>query len=190
VRPGRYLFAKWYSYFSKPIATFTLPLVIVGDSPDASDYARRLKGTSDGRVRFLGYVYGPGVQQLFANCLLYVQPSLMEGNSPALMTAMGHGRAVVASDIEQNVETIGDAGATFVSGDAGSLTHVLTELIGDAREFERLGGLARERIATVYNWDRSTERLDHLYRQVWSGPRNSCQRSSVHDATSLGSACQ
>ena len=167
-----------------------LPLVIVGDSPDAGDYVQRLKSTSDDRVRFLGYVYGSGVQQLFANCLLYVQPSLMEGNSPALMTAMGYGRAVVASDIEQNMETIGDAGATFVKGDAGSLAQVLTELIGDSQEVERLGALARERVATVYNWDRSTDRLDHLYRQVWSGPRNSCQRSSVHDATSLGKACQ
>ena len=143
-----------------------LPLIIVGDSPDAGDYAQRLKSTSDGRVRFAGYVYGSDVQQLFANCLLYVQPSLMEGNSPALMTAMGYGRAVVTSDIEQNAETVGEAGATFVSGDAISLAQVLTQLICDAQEVERLGGLARERIATVYSWDRSTDRLDHLYRQV------------------------
>ncbi len=143
-----------------------LHLVIVGDSPDAGDYAQRLRSMSDGRVRFLGYVYGSDVQQLFANCLLYVQPSLMEGNSPALMTAMGYGRAVVTSDIEQNAETVGEAGATFVSGDAISLAQVLTQLICDAQEVERLGGLARERIATVYSWDRSTDRLDHLYRQV------------------------
>ena len=49
--------------------------------------------------------------------LVYVQPSLMEGNSPALMTAMSYARGVVVSDIEQNVETIGDTGATFVSED-------------------------------------------------------------------------
>jgi len=147
----------------------TMPLVIVGDSNDAGDYVQSLKSTSDDRVKFLGYVYGSDAQQLFGNCLLYVQPSLMEGNSPALMTAMGHGRAVVASDIEQNLETIGDAGATFVSGNAGSLAEVLTELIGNAEEVERLGALARERIATVYNWDRSADRLDRLYRRVWSG---------------------
>ncbi len=147
----------------------TLPLVVVGDSPDAGDYVRRLKGAADERVRFPGYVYGPAAQQLFANCALYVQPSLMEGNSPALMTAMGYGRAVVASDIEQNVETIGDAGATFVSGDAASLAGVLTKLIGDPQEVGRLGSLARDRIARVYNWDRSTDRLDRLYRRVSKG---------------------
>jgi glycosyltransferase involved in cell wall biosynthesis len=154
-----------------------LPLVIVGDSPDPGDYVRRLRSTSDDRVRFLGYVYGPDAQQLFANCLLYVQPSLMEGNSPALMTAMGLGRAVVASDIEQNLETIGEAGATFVAGDAGSLAEVLTGLIGDAREVERLGAAARERIATVYNWETSTDRLDRLYRRVWSGTDDRGARS-------------
>lgn len=144
----------------------TLPLVIVGDSPDAGDYVQRLKSTTDERIHFLGYVYGRDVQQLFGNCLLYVQPSLMEGNSPALMTAMGYGRAVVASDIEQNVETLGDAGATFVSEDDDSLAHVLSQLLGDRHEIERLGRSARRRIEIVYNWDKSVDRLDRLYRHL------------------------
>jgi glycosyltransferase involved in cell wall biosynthesis/peptidoglycan/xylan/chitin deacetylase (PgdA/CDA1 family) len=143
-----------------------LPLVIVGDSPDPGDYVQSLRSTPDKRIRFLGYVYGPKAEQLFANCLLYVQPSLMEGNSPALMTAMGYGRAVVVSDIEQNVETIGDAGTTFVCEDPVSLARVLTALIGDPQEIAKLGELARARIETVYNWDRVIGETDSLYRRI------------------------
>ena len=144
-----------------------LPLVIVGDSPDPGDYVQRLKSTPDERIRFLGYVYGAKVKELFANCLIYVQPSLMEGNSPALMTAMACGRAVVVSDIEQNVETIGDAGATFVVEDPLSLARVLTALIGDpagGREARR--DLARVRIETVYDWDHVIDQTDSLFRRI------------------------
>lgn len=144
----------------------SLPLVIVGDSPDPGDYVKRLKSTTDGRVRFLGYMYGSDAQQLFANCMLYVQPSLMEGNSPALMTAMACGRCVVVSDIEQNVETVDDTGATFVSEDPESLAEVITELINNPQEAERLGEMARSRVATVYNWDKVIDQLDRLYRKL------------------------
>ena len=82
------------------------------------------------------------------------------------MTAMACGRAVVVSDIEQNVETIGDTGATFVSEDPASLARVLTALIRDPQEVERLGGLARARIETVYNWDAVVDQPDRLYRRI------------------------
>jgi glycosyltransferase involved in cell wall biosynthesis len=47
----------------------SLPLVIVGDSPDDPLYVRKSKTLADGRVRFLGYVYGKAARQLFALCL-------------------------------------------------------------------------------------------------------------------------
>ncbi len=34
-------------------------------------------------MRFLGFVYAQAARQLFANCYIYVQPSVVEGNSPA-----------------------------------------------------------------------------------------------------------
>ena len=157
---GVHLLTEAYSALDTP-----MPLVIVGDSPDPGDYVQRLKGTQDPRVRFLGYVYGTEVEQLFANCLVYVQPSLMEGNSPALMTAMAYGRCVVASDIEQNLETVGDA-PTFAAGDPGSLASVLGCLLEEPSKIARAGDAARRRIETLYSWDRVVENLDHLYRRL------------------------
>ncbi|MCE5253879.1 MAG: glycosyltransferase [Actinomycetia bacterium] len=163
-----------------------VPLVIVGDSPDPGDYVRCLKSTPDKRIRFLGYVYGPKVKQLFANCLLYVQPSLMEGNSPALMTAMACGRAVVVSDIEQNMETIGGAGASFVRENPESLARVLTALIADPQEMARLGELARARIETTYNWDRVIDQTDGLFRRIPPGKNDSRSSDQKTWTTSAG----
>jgi len=140
-----------------------LPLVIVGDSPDRVDYVHKLKSTPDTRVKFLGYVYGHDARQLFSNCQIYVQPSLMEGNSPALMSAMACGRCVVVSDIEQNLETLGGAGRSFQSENAESLRLVLEDLIANPKQAEKLGVEAQNRIREVYNWDKVVTDLEKLY---------------------------
>jgi glycosyltransferase involved in cell wall biosynthesis len=145
-----------------------LPLVIVGDSPDGGPYVQQLKSTRDRRIRFLGYVYGKAAQQLFANCYIYVQPSLMEGNSPALMSAMACGRCVVVSDIEQNLETIGATGVAFRCGDGLSLRQTLTGLLNAPEQVYALGRQARERIDTTYNWDIVVNELEKLYRTAGS----------------------
>lgn len=144
----------------------SLPLVIVGDDPDHGPYAEALKATTDSRVRFLGYAYGDAARQLFANCRVYVQPSLMEGNSPALMSAMACRRCVVVSDIEQNRETIGAAGLTFAAGEANSLRQVLTGLLAAPEQVRQLGQAARARIDSEYNWETVADHLEQLLSRL------------------------
>ncbi len=140
-----------------------IPLIIVGDSPDGGTYVEQLKTTSDKRIHFLGYVYGKAAQQLFANALIYIQPSLMEGNSPALMSAMACQRCVVVSNIDQNLETIGEAGLSFRSNDPDSLCNVLAQLLNNPGKIKELGSKARERIETTYTWDAVVDQLEQLY---------------------------
>jgi glycosyltransferase involved in cell wall biosynthesis len=143
-----------------------VPLVIVGDDPDHGAYAEQLKRAAGGRVHFLGYAYGQAARQLFANCLVYVQPSLMEGNSPALMSAMACGRCVLASDIEQNRETVGEAGLTFRSQDAADLRRALAGVLSAPERVQQLGRAALERINTTYNWNRVIDQLEALYERL------------------------
>ena len=143
-----------------------IPLVIVGDSPDGGPYVEQLKSTPDKRIHFLGYVYGKAAQQLFANAMIYIQPSLMEGNSPALMNAMACGRCVVVSDIDQNLETIGDAGVPFRCNDPESLRETLARLLNDPERIQSLGSQAQRRIETTYTWDTVVDQLEKLYLQL------------------------
>lgn len=142
----------------------SMPLVIVGDSLDEPEYVQRLKSMADERVRFLGFVYGQAARQLFANCHVYVQPSIMEGNSPALMSAMACGRPVVVNGIEQNLETIGDAGIAFAANDASDLRAVLDGLLRDEQRVEELGTKARRRIEQVYDWEVVVDQLEAVCR--------------------------
>ena len=146
----------------------TLPLVIIGDNPQEPKYVQRLKNTADSRVRFLGYAYGQAARQLFANCYMYVQPSVMEGNSPALMSAMACGRCVVVNGIEQNLETIGDAGVAIAPNDVNSLRDTLAALIHDPARVRALGSQARQRIEQHYNWESVVDQLEHMYKKLAS----------------------
>jgi glycosyltransferase involved in cell wall biosynthesis len=143
-----------------------IPLIIVGDSPDGGTYVEDLKSTPDKRIHFLGYVYGQAAQQLFANAMIYIQPSLIEGNSPALMSAMACGRCVVASDIDQNLETMGDAGVPFRCNNPESLREVLARLLSDPERVESVGSQARRRIETTYIWDAVVDKLERLYLEL------------------------
>lgn len=143
-----------------------VPLVIVGDNPDNKDYVNKLKEMSNGRVKFLGFQYGMAARQIFANSLIYVQPSLMEGNSPALMSAMACGRCVVVNGIEQNRETIGDAGIPFEAGSTESLCQQLDMLLNNRDLIQQYGQKAYDRILNVYNWERVVDELEQLYTHV------------------------
>ncbi len=143
-----------------------IPLVIVGDNPDDPTYVCSLKDNCDHRVKFLGYQYGLAARQLFANCLIYIQPSIMEGNSPALMSAMACGRCVVVNGIPQNRETIGDAGVAFEQGNVADLRKKLQDLLTDHGRIATLGLLARQRIADVYDWEKVINELEEVYARL------------------------
>ncbi len=143
-----------------------VPLVIVGDNPDNPTYVNRLKESANEQVKFLGYQYGLAAKQLFANAMIYVQPSVMEGNSPALMSAMACGRCVVVNGIDQNRETIGDAGIAFEAGESDDLCDKLDELLQNPTRVREFGLKARQRIDDVYSWERVIDELDNLYCKI------------------------
>lgn len=162
-----------------------IPLVIVGDNPDDLAYVQGLKDAANEHVHFLGYQYGDTAQQLFANSMIYVQPSVMEGNSPALMSAMACGRCVVVNGIPQNRETIGDAGLAFEAGDSDDLRRILAELLADPARIAEMGRQARQRIVDVYNWERVVDQLEHMYAQVGCQSGNLTEKEAHSSSKAL-----
>jgi glycosyltransferase involved in cell wall biosynthesis len=128
-----------------------LPLLIVGDAPYASAYIASLHRTNDPRVRFTGAIYGNGYRILQSNALAYVQATEVGGTHPALVEAMGAGNAIVANDVPEHREALGDAGLYYTSPDG--LADRLQELIDDPEGAEALRVAARERASSLYSWD-------------------------------------
>jgi glycosyltransferase involved in cell wall biosynthesis len=128
-----------------------LPLAIVGDAPYASDYIAGLHATTDPRVRFLGGVYGDGYRVLRSHARMYVQATEVGGTHPALVEAMGFGNAIVANDVPEHRETLGEAGR-YYRGPA-ELGQALQGLIDDPLTAREMGRAAQDRAAAIYGWD-------------------------------------
>jgi glycosyltransferase involved in cell wall biosynthesis len=146
-----------------------LPLAIVGDAPYASEYIASLKQTSDPRVRFLGAIYGSGYRILGSNAAIYVQATEVGGTHPALVEAMGRGNAIVANDVPEHRETLGDAGVYYRN--ATELAGRLQELLDDAEVMNELRRRSRERAAELYSWDAVTHAYERWFETLVPGSR-------------------
>ncbi len=143
-----------------------VPLVIVGDAPYARTYIDEVKAAADDRVRFLGYQFGRDYHALQANALLYVQATEVGGTHPALVEALGHGNAVIAHDVPEHREVVGDAGAYFAFRDPNDLARQLTAMLGDSVAAARLRQMAANRAMKRYSWDAVTEQYEAFFDEV------------------------
>lgn len=144
-----------------------LPLVIVGDAPYASEYIAGLHATTDARVRFVGAIYGAGYQVLRSHATAYVQATEVGGTHPALVEAMGAGNAILANDVPEHRETLGDAGRYYRGSDR--LAAELAAVLGDDVLADTMRAAARERAARLYGWDAIAAAYDTWLKAVAAG---------------------
>jgi len=143
-------------------------LVLAGGSSFSDGYVDSLMRIRNGdeRIHMLGYVYGDFLEELFSNAYLIVQPSFLEGFSISLVEAMSHGKAILASDIPENLEVIEDCGVTFKTQDVSDLQQKLQSLLDNPGDVERIarrcGAYARER----FSWSKIVEATEAVYRDA------------------------
>src|SRR5262249_15605982 len=94
-----------------------MKLALVGGLSFSQGYVELLKRYESDRVRLLDYVFGEGLEELWSNAYLVVQPSTIEGFSIALLEALSYGRCVLLSDIPENLEVAEDYAVPFRSRD-------------------------------------------------------------------------
>jgi len=146
-----------------------LPLVMVGDAPYAREYIERVRSAADPRVRFLGYRFGDDYHALQANARLYIQATEVGGTHPALVEALGHRNAVLAHDVPEHREVVGDAGRYFARRDPADLGHQMTALLSSPDEVDRLRSLAERRVIERYGWEAVTDDYEAYFREL-AGP--------------------
>lgn len=147
----------------------TMQLVIVGSETPRTGYSESLERSARERVVFTGDVFGERLQALYGHALFYVLASRVEGLPITVCEAMAHEKALVLSDIPENVEVGGDAARYFRCGDVNALLSALGELSSDAAARADLGAIALKRCRETYNWDRITEQIEGVYYRVLSG---------------------
>lgn len=148
-----------------------LPLVIVGDAPYARAYIDQVKAAANSGVRFLGYRFGDDYHALQANAFAYIQATEVGGTHPALVEALGHGNAIVAHEVPEHREVLGDAGLYFAYRDAGDLAAQLRDLIDAPSTVARLRSAAESRARDKYSWEAVTDQYEAYFAELAAGER-------------------
>jgi glycosyltransferase involved in cell wall biosynthesis len=142
-------------------------LVLVGGSPNPSQFEEDLKKTSDARIVFPGFMYGPDTVTLMKHAYIYIQPSDIEGLSPVMLSVMGLGTPLVCSDIRENQFIVHDDALQFRKSDIDSLTSTLEYAMAHREEHLEKAKAAKARILKDYSW----ETIADQYLEVFSRPR-------------------
>lgn len=143
-----------------------MKLVLAGGSSHTDEYVANLREHQSDRIKFVDWLSGDALDEILTNAALFVLPSDMEGMSLSLLDAMGAGVCVLASDVPENVEPIGNAGFTFKRGDARDLQRMLTSLLGNPTLREETGRRAQERVRQHYLWKNVAIQMNSVYQSL------------------------
>lgn len=141
-------------------------LVMVGDAPYSGEYIQKLKATKDKRIIFTGYVFGKGYQELQSNAYFYVQATEVGGTHPALVESMGYGNCVLANDVPEHREVLGDSGIYFNSQGTSDLVHRMQHLLENPDQVKKYRQVVVQRVREKYSWDKVTDQYESLFREV------------------------
>ena len=143
-------------------------LVIVGDGSvrEAQQLVEAI-GVSDS-VDVLGWQPRTRISDLMTASDVFVLPSLAEGQPMAILEAMAHGMAVIATSVGAIEETLagGAAGMIVPPDDVEALIEALSVVLGNEEVRSHLAVTARHRVIANYSIERVSSDIDKLYRRV------------------------
>jgi glycosyltransferase involved in cell wall biosynthesis len=161
-------------------------LVLVGGNPYFSEYIRQLKSTPDARIQFPGYVYGRPYRQLCGNAYAYCHPLIVDGTSPQLLQAMAFGNCVIASELPEVSDVVGDAALRFPSGDVNKLAEHIQFLVDNPEVVALHRKKAVERVGSLFNWPDVTAAHKRIYQKVVSPETKTVESDREIEPQALG----
>jgi glycosyltransferase involved in cell wall biosynthesis len=134
--------------------------LIAGDGPQRS----RLPADAAGVVRVLGQ--RDELHDLLIAADAFVNASLREGLSLAVLEAMDMALVPVVSNGPGNPEAVGETGLVFPCGDAEALAEALVRVSADRDWARHLGTQARQRAERLYDVRRMVAQTREVYERV------------------------
>jgi glycosyltransferase involved in cell wall biosynthesis len=157
-------------------------LVIAGTGSLQGDLEQRIAEYGIGhKVRLLGAVPRSCVPDILQASDIFVQPSLFEGQSNALLEALHAGLPILSSDLPEQVEAMTDAegqlaGALLPLSDPDAWVKTITHYRDDPVSLDQARSLARSRAQSF-----SFERMISGFERVVLGLRPSSRPSGPSD---------
>jgi glycosyltransferase involved in cell wall biosynthesis len=136
-------------------------ICIAGDGPFLPRL-RELAAEMKRSVRFLGFVTGPRLMELYQSSAIFVFPSIQENYPVVLLEAMNAGCAVITTSAEGCTEVVGDAAIKVRPESVTELRNALDRLLHDEKEIDRLSHLALERAAAL-SWSQVARTYEEIF---------------------------
>lgn len=131
---AHYLLEAWQMARSQyPELLKDYKLAIVGGSTFTDDYLDELHyiARGDKSIVFTGWMHGQILEETYANCALYINPSENEGMPITVLQAMAYGKPVLLSNIPEHQELISDPNFLFRNASIVDLSEKIIKLIKD-----------------------------------------------------------
>lgn len=139
-----------------------------GDRKNLENFVRWI-GIED-RVKFVGFVSGRPLHQIYRVADVAVFPSLYEPFGIVALEGMAAGVSVVSSDAGGLREVVlhDQTGTTSFAGDAGSLAWAVLRVLEDPVRSERLRAAATRRLGEDFDWKGIALQTADVYERVWA----------------------
>ncbi|MFH0814879.1 MAG: glycosyltransferase family 4 protein [Candidatus Falkowbacteria bacterium] len=146
-------------------------LVIAGGSAFTDDYVKEIKTLADGNPNIIFTDVQAGTdlwRELYSNAYCFVLPSMSEGLPIVVLEAMSFRAPVLASDIPENKEIIGDNkfGLLFKNKSLADLQDKLNYLLSHQAEAQARASAGLELVKENYNWPKIIAQVDLVYQSL------------------------
>jgi glycosyltransferase involved in cell wall biosynthesis len=143
-------------------------LVLVGDGPDRDGLERRAQSLGIARnVHLVGEQLNVG--SWLAASDMYLNTSVYEGMSQAILEAMGAGLPLVVTDVGESANLVlgsSPCGRVIPCGNVGAFAAAVKELSEDAGLRRKLGSRGRQRQLEKYSQERMVRNYENLYNRL------------------------
>ena len=142
-------------------------LVLTGGTGPREPALRELIGSLglEDRVRRVGRVPEPDLDNLYRGAVALVLPSRYEGFGMTVLEAMSRRCPVIAADATALPEVVDGAGLLVDPNDLQRWSTAMADLLDDPAQRERLAS-AGEAHARTFDWARSARLLADVYREL------------------------
>lgn len=147
-------------------------LVMVGSGVLEEEYRKFVREQQlEDRVQLLGEISEESLYQQFADCDVFVLPSVMRSEAFGLVQieAMAFGKPVINTRLPSGVPYVSldrITGLTVRPGDADELAYAMNWMVEHPEERRQMGMQARKRMKQEYRMETMLERIRELYRSL------------------------
>lgn len=146
-----------------------LRLQIIGDGPDKDKLQLLTNALSiDKYVDFLGMVENNQLPNYYNNFSIFVALSDSESFGVVAVESMACECPVIVSNADGFMEVVVDKETGYIvpKGDIELTANAIQQFVDDGSLRERMGRKGRDRVESLYDWDKNVETMIHIYNTI------------------------